>query len=45
MASENRFLTQNRNTAVEKPLGRLQVYLIELKVCVGLIRELPHCPQ
>ena len=39
MASENRFLTQNR-TASGKPLGRLQEYLIESKVCVGLVREL-----
>jgi hypothetical protein len=40
MASENRLLTQNRSTNAGKPLARLQAYLVESKVCVGLVREL-----
>lgn len=40
MASENRLLIQSGTVRDKKPLARLQAYLIESKVCVGLVREL-----
>jgi len=40
MASAKRFLTQSGAIRDKKPLAWLQAYLIESKVCVGLVREL-----
>ena len=40
MVARDEFSTNEITTQEAKPLGRVQRYLVELRVCTGLVRDL-----